>query len=44
MSKKISQKAGTAWVRPLLVKLGKLEDVAGSLTLNNNGVNVNVKS
>ena len=32
------------WVKPQLVKLGQIADVAGSLLVNSNGTSVNLKS
>ena len=33
-----------SWVKPQLVKIGKIGDVAGSLNVNNNGTSVQLKS
>lgn len=37
-------KTTPTWAKPELVRLGKIGNVAGSATVNNNGINVNVKS
>lgn len=37
-------KPAKTWAKPELIRLGKIADVAGSLSVNNNGTSPNLKS
>lgn len=42
--KSVAPAGANSWVKPELVRLGQIADVAGSVSLNFNGASVNLKS